>query len=247
MLNFGVNAYGLNQAFLRYEKDVRTWRPQIVVIGIISEMIKRSVNIYPILQDPEWDFPFARPRLVIQNGALIAVNQPLPAARTIFSFKKIGDLPFLAFDEYYRPYLWERAGLWYLPEKSYFFRFAYSFRAPTDDLAGERTEHALQLSQLVIQRLVREIVEDGAIPVVVYLPTKDELRELTVTKTNSMPLAIRLLQRAEIDYVDPSKCLINVKSSEAYLRGGHYSPQSNAEVAHCIEPVLRGKMAHLQR
>ena len=247
VLNFGVNAYGLNQAFLRYEKDVRTWRPQIVIIGIISEMIKRSVNIYPIFQDPEWDFPFARPRLVITNGVPTPVNQPVPAARTIFSFAKIGDLPFLALDEYYRAYLWERGGLWYLPEKSYFFRFAYSFRPPSDDLTEERTEHALQLSQLVLQRLVREIVDDGATPVVVYLPTKDELHELTATNTSSVPLAIRLFQRAEMAYVNPTNCLMNVKSSEAYLRGGHYSPQSNAEVAHCIEPVLGGKIAQLQR
>jgi hypothetical protein len=247
VLNFGVNAYGLSQAFLRYERDVRVWKPQIVVIGIISEMIKRSVNIYPILQNPDWDFPFARPKLVITNGKPIAINVPIPDAETLFAFKRIDDLPFLNLDEYYRPYLWERGGLWSLPEKSYFFRFAYSFRAPGDDQEAERSEHALQISSLVMKQLVHEVVEDGAIPLVVYLPIKDEMYGSAASKQNAVPLAIRLFQLTGIEYVDPSRCLKDVSVPEAFLRGGHYSPQSNAEVARCVESAVQGKIAQLKR
>jgi hypothetical protein len=247
VLNFGVNAYGLNQAFLRYEKDVRAWKPQIVVIGIMSEMIKRSVNIYPFLQNPDWDFPFARPKLISNNGVPAVVNHPIPTAGTIFSFARIRDLPSLDLDEYYRLYLWERGGMWYLLEKSYIFRFAYSYRAPTDDREDERTEKALQLSQSVIQRLVREIVQDGAIPIVVYLPTKAELYRSIDTEDESLPLAIRLFRNSGIEYLDPSPCLMKVETSKAYLGGGHYSPQSNVQVARCEESVLREKISQLQR
>jgi hypothetical protein len=67
VLNFAINAHGLNQALLRYEKDARLWKPQIVIIGISSAMITRNNNIYPFLKDPEWGFPFARSRFVMQH------------------------------------------------------------------------------------------------------------------------------------------------------------------------------------
>jgi hypothetical protein len=240
VLNFGVNAYGLNQAFLRYQKDVRAWKPQIVILGLMSDMVLRSINIYPFLQDPHWGtFPFSRPKLVMDHGRLAAVNQPIPAAASIFALKKVNDLPFLHLDEYYRPYLWDRGGLWSFLEKSYFFRFAYSFRLPPDDREQERTDKALQISQLVVQQLAQEIVKNDAVPVIVYLPTRNELYGPTGPSDSSIPLAVRVLQRAKMNYVDPSPCLLQVNSSEAFLAGAHYSPQANRAVAHCVEPVLR--------
>src|SRR5689334_9896888 len=41
VLNFGVAGYGLNQVLLRYERDTQPWQPQIVLIGITSEEIRR--------------------------------------------------------------------------------------------------------------------------------------------------------------------------------------------------------------
>ena len=33
VLNFGVAGYGVDQSFLRYEKDVRKWKPKIVIFA----------------------------------------------------------------------------------------------------------------------------------------------------------------------------------------------------------------------
>ena len=42
--NFGVPAYGLDQAFLRYQREGRPTHPQIVVIGFMEENIFRDVT-----------------------------------------------------------------------------------------------------------------------------------------------------------------------------------------------------------
>ena len=247
VLNFALGAYGLNQALLRYEKDARPWKPQIVVIGITSSMIKRETNIYSFLADPEWGFPFARPRAVMKDDILTTINHPVPHPGQIFANAAISEVPYLAFDDYYRPFQWERGGVWHLLERSYIFRFAYSVRPPGDDLKEDRILKAMQLSQFVAQRLVREVLKDGAVPLVVYLPYKSELGISTKPQNALVSLSARMLRNAGIEYFDLTACLIGVKVSDAYMKGGHYSPQANTHIADCLQPVLRGMIDGLKR
>jgi hypothetical protein len=238
-LNFGVNAYGLNQVFLKYMSDVRDWKPHIVIIGIGTDMIKRIINIYPFLRNPEWNLPYARPRLVVQNSTLATINHPVPEPEKIFAYRNLGDLPYLDMDEYYRPYQWQRGGIWQLVEQSYVFRFAYSFRTPADDQEETREKKALQLSTVVIQQLIREVSKNGATPLIVYHPSKDELKRSTGQQAGYVPLAIRTLRNAGVDYLNPMPCLQGMDISAAYMEGGHYSPIGNRQLAQCVEPVLR--------
>ena len=62
----------------------------------------------------------------------------------------------------------------------------------------------MQLSQFVIQYLVREVSEDGAVPLVVYLPYKDELGISTEPQNKNVPLSARMLHNAGIEYFDPT-------------------------------------------
>jgi hypothetical protein len=239
VLNFAIGAYGLNQALLRYEKDTRLWKPQIVIIGINSVMIQRINNIYPFLKDPEWGFPLARPRLIMKNNIPTTVNYPIPEPKEIFVHTTVSDLPYLNLDDYYRPFEWERGGFWSLLERSYVFRLAYSFRPPGDGRQEERDQKAMELSQFVIPHLVREVSEDGAVPLVVYLPQKGEIGVSSEPQNKAIPLSARLLHNVGIEYFDPTACLTEVSLSDAYMKGNHYSPQANAQIARCLEPVLR--------
>ena len=58
VLNFGVSGYGLDQMFLRYERDIRRWKPRIVILGFISDDTERSVHVYSFISYPEWIWPF---------------------------------------------------------------------------------------------------------------------------------------------------------------------------------------------
>jgi len=246
ILNFGVPAFGLNQAILRYEKDVRAWHPQIVIIGISSQMISRINNIYPELMNPEWDSPLlARPRLVMKNGVPSAINYPVPTPREMFSYSTIQELPHLDLEPYYRPFQWERGGIWHVFEHSYVFRFLNSLRPPTKVQPKDIQHEALLLSQFVTQYLVRKVLEDGAVPLIVWLPYASELPKSTDLENMGHSLT-RMFRDAGIEYYDPSGCLTELGiSEEAYAVGGHYSPKGNIHLAECLEPLLRARMNRL--
>jgi len=202
-------------------------------------MITRNNNIYPFLYGrDQWGNPFARPRLVLTEGVLTTINYPVPDASQIFASTAVSNLQDLALDDYYRPYQWERGGVWYLLERSYMFRFFYSIRPPSDDLEVARNTKAMHLGQYVVQRLVHEVVKDGAFPLVVYLPYKGELWSED-SQNKELSLSVRMLRSAGIGYVDPSVCLREGGISDAYMEGGHYSPKANTQIARCLEPTVR--------
>jgi hypothetical protein len=237
VLNFAISGHGLNQTLLRYEQNVRPWKPQVVIIGVSSRMVERINNIYPFLQ-VEW--PFASPRLVLKDDALTAISERVPDASEIFALRAITELPDLHQDDYYRPFHWKREGMWRVLESSYIFRFAYSLRPPSDGRDEERRQNAMQLSETVVKHLVREVLQDGAVPLVVYLPYKREIAPSTERQLQNLPpVSARMLQNANIKYFDPTTCLTEVRISEAYMKGNHYSPQASAQIARCLAPALR--------
>ena len=88
VMNFGVPAYGLDQAYLRYLNDGRRYQPDIVLIGFMTENFFRTVNTYrPFLYLRA--LPFSKPRYEIKQARLAlipsrlktpdAVLHPIPA------------------------------------------------------------------------------------------------------------------------------------------------------------------------
>jgi hypothetical protein len=99
VLNFGVAAYGVDQAYLRYLRDVRPWHPDVVVLGFILPDLFRSLGVYSFVGHHHWAFPFAKPRLIVDAaGTLRPLNVPVPSPQEIFSVDAITDLPFIEYD-----------------------------------------------------------------------------------------------------------------------------------------------------
>ena len=241
VLNFGVSGYGLNQVLLRYQKDARPWKPQIVVIGITSEEIRRIVSVYTFLMNPEWrGMPFARPRLVIKNGTPLPMNVPVPTPAEVFAHTTIKELPSLDQDAYYRRLEWERDGLWNLLEKSYFFRLLIALRPPIErSREGPTDEAMMALSGHVLKALVREVRENGAVPLVVHFPYQAELRNVAANGNKYIPPSVQMLRRAGIDYYDATACLLEARASDLYMPALHYSPTANTVIAKCLGQILQ--------
>ena len=77
VINFGVPAYGLDQAYLRYEHHGKMFNPDIVLIGFMSENINRNVNIFPPFYVPDAAVPLSKPRFHILNDSLHLQANPL--------------------------------------------------------------------------------------------------------------------------------------------------------------------------
>ena len=243
VLNFGIPAHGLNQVFVRYEKEVRAWHPHIVIIGISSGMIERINNIYPVLMGPSWiDMPLVRPRLMVKNGALTIINYPLAKPEEILTHSTVRTLPFLNFDDYYIRSYWDRSGIWSLLEKSYIFRVLYSLRPPIDLNYESRRENAVQSSQVALQYLVRKILDDGSTPLLVYFPYSWELTSSPKLGDENAPLPVRVLHKGGFQFRDARSCLKDADISTAYLKHGHYSPSGNAYIARCLLPAVEAAM-----
>jgi hypothetical protein len=71
VLNFGVHGFGTDQMLLRYERDGRPYRPDVVVVGFAYYHLQRNLDAFRF---------FAKPRFVLDGTALRIVGVPVPTA-----------------------------------------------------------------------------------------------------------------------------------------------------------------------
>ena len=82
VLNFGVDGYGIDQAYLRYQRDVRPWKPKVVVIGFAGHDLWRALAVYPFVSF-RWPGYLVKPRFAIEKEGLKLLNAPLPTPAEI--------------------------------------------------------------------------------------------------------------------------------------------------------------------
>ena len=76
-MNFGVGAYGLDQAFLRYQRDGADYGARVVLIGFMFENLFRHVNVYRPFFVPNSGLALAKPRYELHQGRLVLVENPM--------------------------------------------------------------------------------------------------------------------------------------------------------------------------
>jgi hypothetical protein len=231
VLDFGVPGYGLAQMFLRYERDVRPWKPKISIFGFISGDLRRTLWVYPFLGNFRWGNPYSNPRFILTEGELTTINTPLLTSDAIFTRESIAELPFIEYQKEYHPSEWER----HFYHASYLVRLLLSWYSSWPDDRDEISQDALlSINAALLQAFVKSATQDGSIPLVVYLPTEDELRA-----PSRVPSAKSVLEQAGIPYVDPTSCLLEVNPSDRFMHhNGHYASQGNAAIAKCLLPVI---------
>jgi len=107
-LNFGVPAYGTDQALLRMRREGLEGA-SVVVLGLLLENIGRNVNRYRPLWTPRTLAPLAKPRFVLAADRLELVPQPFANPVELARAAREGSLlASLAEHEYWsgRPRLW---------------------------------------------------------------------------------------------------------------------------------------------
>lgn len=77
LLNFGVPAYGLDQALLRFRAEGRKYSPAVVIIGVLPNTLHRNLTAFRPFWDPGAGMPFAKPRFSLSGGSLLLHPNPL--------------------------------------------------------------------------------------------------------------------------------------------------------------------------
>lgn len=238
VLNFGVSGYGVDQTYLRYEKDARKWNPKIAIFGLISHDILRTATVYPFLTFPDWDIPFSKPRFILRDEDLKRMNVPPLAPEAIFSRGSISELPFLEHDIGFKENDWKK-GLYHL---SYLARlFVSRFPRWSTENPDVSDEAHVSVNASIVKAFVRSARQSGAIPLVVYFPHNDAK---FAGPSSRLPIGKQVLQEARIAYTDLTPCLLELNPADRFVPSGlHYSPQGNAAVANCLRNVVNDALA----
>jgi hypothetical protein len=237
VLNFGVDGFGVDQAYLRYARDARAWHPRLVVLGFINHDLKRSMVVYSFVSFPEWDFPFAKPRFVVKDGSLELRNVPVPGPETFLAAGSLDELPLIEYDPGYWPFEWRRRPY----HDSYLIRLVVTrfprWRKPRPELSGQTAVVNIE----ILTAFVRLARAEGSTPLIVYLPSRTDFSDDTRETRDSV---VRTLRERGIEVEDLTPCLEPVGVAQLFIQERpHYSPAGNSAVAACIEPVVRRCLA----
>ncbi len=235
VLNAGVGSYALDQALLRFEKDVRQLNPKIAIFSFINHDVERTMRVYPFLSFPEWKLPFSKPRFILRDGTLKKLNVPPLAPDAIFSRESIFGLPFLEYDKGFNPDRWQE----HAPHFSYLARTFMTMFPQWQSRSPDVSNDALvSVNASIVQAFVQSATEARIIPMVVYFPQAKDLQEPRLPS-----LGKQVLQRANIAYSDLTACLLSVSPQQRFAPGTHYSREGNAAVAKCLINDVRQALA----
>ncbi len=211
VLNFGVPAYGLDQAFLRYKEEGVLFHPDIVVIGFTLDDMPRHVNTFRPFFAPGTDIPLSKPRFICQNETLSLVKNPLSSLNQyrllLSSPQKV--LPELgAFDHYYRKMNCResRPTLSCIRLVDLTFKLIFNARLKTMDASvasfwGEHSEFFI-ITQKIITAFHEEVVSQGAVPVIVIFPSRHDFRVFQEDQIHIYQKLHEFLRNSRFAYID---------------------------------------------
>jgi len=248
VLNFGVPGYGVDQAYLRYQHDVRRWRPKITILAFVADDLLRNLVVYNFLRSPGTAWFPSKPRFVLRDNHLTALNIPVPQAEEIFSTRTVRALPFVEYDWFYKWTEWERPN-WQFFQRSYLFRLVTAIYPLSELQRNDTNPAALEaVSSEIFRSFIRLVRADGAIPMVVYLPSRDELAHYPLNPPGYLQWPLGILAHAGIQVTDLSPCLSRTSYADLFLNdwpgGGHYAAKGNVAIAKCLYGVV---LEHLSK
>ncbi|MEA2625087.1 MAG: hypothetical protein QOD06_1132 [Candidatus Binatota bacterium] len=250
--NLGVGGYGTDQAYLRFRRDYPKLRTPIVVLGLISENINRTVNVYRRFYYPPTGGPMTKPRFVREDGGRRLLPNPIQDARDVERLmdpaflRTIGthdywynhaDYPVLAFPYakiLLNPRIWHEA-------------LAPSDRRPDDvdarpwdDLWLDPPIRELYLS--ILDSFVDESKALGGLPVILIFPRVDEV--LTEFRGGDAPRVRHVLDHCaarKYSCFDAVRVLADSAGNERDVRGfftSHLTAGANRLVAERFREYL---------
>jgi hypothetical protein len=228
VLNFGVDGYGIDQIFLRYKRDVRPWKPRVVVIVFIQHDLMRTMAVYPFISFG-WSGYLVKPRFDLVDDELRIVNAPLPRPDEILKARAPRDLPYVDYDPGFVNSDWD----WRLESGPLVLRLLTSLSPPWPDRQAQGHADTSTLNQRLLQALVASIENDGATAVVVYLPQW----------IGSDSLARSALAQSKLPFIDMTECVMRVPAERRRVASGHhYTGEGNQAIAKCALPPIRSAL-----
>lgn len=237
VLNFGIDGYGIDQAYLRYRRDVRPWRPDVVIFGLVQHDLTRTLAVYPFLSFG-WGFPFAKPRFRLTGDGVELLNTPLISPQEIVAQLRLAHLPYVEYDRGYQTSDWR----WRhdsAPLIVRLFQTAIRRLPPPDVRVSEAT--ATAISGRLLRQFRAEALREGTVPYIVYFPSRGAGDFDNEARHRANPARAMLAEYIG-DYIDLTTCVTAVPPAQRLVPGRvHYTGMANAAVARCIWSQMRAR------
>jgi hypothetical protein len=242
VLNFGVGAYGVDQALLRYLRDGIRFRPHVIVIGFMTENIHRHVNRFRPFYAPLPYSPWTKPRFALDGEGLALVPNPLPKRsdyRTLLrdeqaTFARLGG------GDYYWERIWRPVSLGFLPS----VRLAHFLAASWSDtrtLVGGRynpRSEAFEVTARLLEAMSDAALEAGSLPFIAIFPQRSDLETVWKGKPRPHQALLDRLAARGLAHLDLTDCFERTPGPVSFMPGDHYAPATNRRVARCLLAAL---------
>lgn len=260
--NFGVNAYGTDQAYLKFLSTFPELPTPIVFLGLTTENIKRIVNVYRPFYFLKTGTPLPKPRFILKDNMLVLIENPLRSREDV---SMLGSPQFMQkigkYDWWYNRDTYPILGFPYskiLSNKRMWLEAYYGKANRTIDDIDPRPWEELWDSEevrLLMFKILDAFVEKAehyqAIPVIIVLPLREQVEQQFITKEID-PHAAKLIaycQEQGYRVVDTITALSNNVAEKKEVRRDlftrHVSPKGNQMIANALHDYVQKEFPDL--
>jgi hypothetical protein len=254
VLNFGVGAYGLDQAYLRYGKSGKGIGSHLVFIGFNSNYYGRNITVYPPAMyafSGVRCLPFTKPRFIFEGDELVLLENPLSSPgdyeRLLEDDRRV--LSAIEDQDHYLQIMYRKGALDFLPSVRLFKMFRYHLlsrypenRLRLEDWTYSACSDSYRITCRLLIRFYHEVIRDGALPVILIFPQQKEIELYWAEGIKVHQALLGLLDERGFYHVDLLGAFEAYRGRDdletCFEKGGHYSAEGNRLVAEYVKEYL---------
>jgi len=241
VINFGVGAFGLDQAYLRYLEDGIQYKSDIILIGFLSENIYRNVNTYRPFYIPNTNRPLTKPRFVIKDGKLTFIPNPM---QKLHDYKMLilhpkDVLSEIGINDYY----YKKRYISNIFDWSPTFRLikitihqVVNKKSSNEDIVmnGQYNENseAFRVTKKIFDEFYKVTINNESIPIILIFPNKRDVGRYHKQKKKRYSPLLSYFDSTGYKYIDLMDAFENADVEDLFI--GHYSPLANKLIAKYI-------------
>ncbi|MBT4867827.1 MAG: hypothetical protein HON53_22225 [Planctomycetaceae bacterium] len=246
VINFGVSAYGMDQAFLRWQTLGRSYSPHIVLFGFQAENVNRNVNMLRAFYAGGTGIPFSKPRFVLDDdGTLRLINSPtLSLDRVPKVMANMDSWKLAKYETFYDKARFAKR-FWHCSRALSLAVERLSDNEPSRRIAPYRLEGELaRVTLALLSEFRRDVERHNAEFYIVHLPKESDLDRLLENRGCAYQQLLERVSEQQI-VIDPQPRLLNAARADSLesLYQRHYSPKGNGIITEVITNILATTLA----
>lgn len=247
ILNFAVSGYGMDQAFLRWELIKEKFKPDIVILGVQFENVKRHVNLLRPFYYHITEIPYSKPRFVISENKLQLIENPIKnVTKTDSIIENFDRWEFSSSEGIYNKENYE-SNLFYLSNSISFVSSAISQIFNEIDYYNANSD-GYKITYKIIEKFGKSVKSENGIFIPLHLPVMNDFDFVTQNFLdlfyNKKFIYDDLFSSLKLEYnfVEPYEVLNEwgeKNGFEKLFMSRHYSPIANKLIAKKIFEFLK--------